>query len=151
MARTANYLTPAEIAIIQSLEPIGTARQEIKVNEGETALVYFSPTLANTYAPGSWAQGVAIDCATSNIHEVTGNAAWTAITFTVSWAINSQVFIVSILQGAVVSTISGWFATVRWAWGVTPTLTAVAGKRDTFAFKRTWANTYDWFIVWQNC
>ena len=102
------------------------------------------------YTPATGAQGVALDCAANNMHIVTGHAQGTAITFTISNATNNQPFIVSILQGAVVSTIAAWFATVRWADGVTPTLTATVGKRDTFGFIRTGANTYDGFIVGQN-
>lgn len=109
-----------------------------------------NPTGA-TYAPGSWAQTVALDAASNNIHVVTGNAAGTAMTFTIANMTNDQIIIVSILQWAVVSTISWWFATVRWAGGTAPTLTPTVGKRDTFAFKRTGANTYDGFIIWQNC
>lgn len=107
--------------------------------------------VGKTYAPASGAQTVALDCTLNNTHIVTGNASGTAITFTVTGATNSQPFIVSILQGAVVSTISGWFATVRWAGGTTPILTATVGKRDTFGFIRTGANTYDGFIIGQNC
>jgi hypothetical protein len=93
---------------------------------------------------------VALDCTGQNIHIVTGNASGTAITFTITGATNNQCFIVQILQGAVVSTIAGWFATVRWAGGSAPTLTATAGKRDTFGFIRTGTNTYDGFVVGQN-
>jgi len=108
-----------------------------------------NPTGA-TYTPDSGAQVVALDCAANNMHIVTGHADGTAITFTVANATNNQPFIVSILQGAVVSTIAAWFDTVRWPGGVTPTLTATVGKRDTFGFIRTGANTYDGFIVGQN-
>src|ERR1035437_1420004 len=96
-----------------------------------------------TYTPATGAQTVALDCATNNMHIVTGHASGTAITFTVANAANNQPFVVSILQGAVVSTISGWFATVRWAGGSAPTLTATINKRDTFGFIRTGASTYD--------
>lgn len=110
-----------------------------------------SSEVGKTYTPATGAQTVALDCALNNIHHVTGHADGTAITFTVANATNSQCFIVSILQGAVVSTIAGWFATVRWAGGSAPTLTASANKRDTFGFIRTGANTYDGFIIGQNC
>lgn len=111
----------------------------------------WTDTVGATYAPASGSQTVTLDCITNNMHIVTGNASGTAITFAVSNVTNSQVFIVSVLQGAVVSTIAGWFATVRWAGWIAPTLTATVGKRDTFAFIRTGANTYDGFIIWQNC
>lgn len=116
------------------------------------------PTLNNfdntgaTYAPASGSQTVAIDCASNNMHIVSGNVNGTAITFTIANATNNQPFIISILQGGTtVSTIAGWFATVRWAGGVAPTLTATLNKRDTFGFIRTGANTYDGFIIGQNC
>ena len=81
-----------------------------------------------------------------------GNASGTAMTFTITGATDAQCFMVSILQGSgTVSTIAGWFATVRWAGGVAPTLTATLNKRDTFGFIRTGANTYDGFIIGQNC
>jgi hypothetical protein len=107
--------------------------------------------VGKTYAPATGAQTVALDCIVNNIHVVSGHADGTAITFTVANATSSQPFIVSILQGAVVSTITAWFATVRWAGGSAPTLTATANKRDTFGFIRTGANTYDGFIIGQNC
>lgn len=110
-----------------------------------------SSEVGKTYTPATGAQTVALDCALNNVHIVTGHADGTAITFTVANATNSQPFIVSILQGAVVSTIAGWFATVRWAGGSAPTLTATVGKRDTFGFIRTGADTYDGFIIGQNC
>ena len=109
-----------------------------------------NPTGA-TYTPATGAQTVALDCVANNLHIVTGHADGTAITFTVANATNNQPFIVSILQGAVVSTITAWFATCRWSGGTTPTLTATVGKRDTFGFIRTGANTYDAFVIGQNC
>jgi len=108
-----------------------------------------NPTGA-TYTPATGAQEVALDCAANNLHVVTGHASGTAITFTVANATNNQPFIVSILQGAVVSTITAWFDTVRWAGGSAPTLTATAAKRDTFGFIRTGSATYDGFIIGQN-
>lgn len=108
-------------------------------------------TVGATYTPASGSQTVALDCTSNNMHVVSGNANGTAITFTVTGATNSQPFIVSILQGGTtVSTITGWFATVRWAGGVAPTLTATLNKRDTFGFIRTGTNTYDGFVIGQN-
>ena len=87
----------------------------------------------------------------NNIHIVNGNASGTAITFTITGATNNQVFMVSILQGGTtLSTITAWFATIRWAGGTAPTLTATLNKRDTFIFIRTGTNTYDGFVVGQN-
>lgn len=107
--------------------------------------------IGGTYAPASWAQTVALDLSSTNMHIVSGNASGTAITFTIANVTNNQPFIVSILQGwTTVSTITGWFATIRWAWGTAPTLTATLNVRDVFGFIRTWVNTYDWFIIWQN-
>lgn len=108
-----------------------------------------NPTGA-TYTPATGAQTVALDCAANNMHIVTGHASGTAITFTIANATNNQPFIVSILQGAVVSTIAVWFATIRWVDGTTPTLTPTVGKRDYFGFIRTGANLYDGFIIGQD-
>lgn len=108
--------------------------------------------VAKTYTPSSGSQTVAIDCSVNNMHVVAGNASGTAMTFTITGATDAQPFIISILQGSgTVSTIAGWFATVRWAGGSAPTLTATLNKRDTFGFIRTGANTYDGFIIGQNC
>lgn len=120
------------------------------VMTGKTT-VQWADTVGATYAPATGAQTVALDCLTNNMHIVTGHASGTAITFTVVNATNNQIFIVSVLQWAALSTISGWFATVRWAGGTVPTLTATVWKRDTFGFIRTGVNTYDGFIIWQNC
>lgn len=109
-----------------------------------------STEVGKTYSPATGAQTVTIDCAVNNIHHVAGHAAGTAITFAISNATSSQPFIISILQGAVVSTITAWFATVRWAGGVAPTLTPTVGKRDTFGLIRTGADTYDGFVIGQN-
>lgn len=104
-----------------------------------------------TYTPATGAQGVALDVSAGNMHVVSGHAVGTAITFTISGATNNQPFVVSILQGGTtVSTIAAWFATIRWAGGTAPTLTATVNKRDTFGFIRTGANTYDGFVIGQN-
>jgi len=111
----------------------------------------YQPTGA-TYSPSSGAQTVALDVTSNNMHVVNGHASGTAITFTITGAANNQPFVVSILQGGTtVSTITSWFSTVRWAGGAAPTLTATLNKRDTFGFIRTGANTYDGFVIGQNC
>jgi len=108
--------------------------------------------VAKTYTPATWSQTVTIDCSVNNMHVVTGHANWTAITFAITWDTNNQCFIISILQwSGTVSTISSWFSTIRRAWGLPPTLTATLNKRDTFWFIRTGINTYDWFVIGQNC
>jgi hypothetical protein len=108
--------------------------------------------VGKTYTPASGAQTVALDCSVNNIHIVSGNASGTAITFTITGATNSQVFIVSILQGdTTVSTITSWFSTIRWSGGSAPTLTATLNKRDTFGFIRTAADQYDGFVIGQGC
>ena len=106
-------------------------------------------TTAASYTPATGAQTVIIDCTTKDSHKVIGHASGTAITFAITGDVNDMIFVISILQGAVVSTIVAWFATIRWAGGSPPTLTAVANKRDTFGFIRTGANTYDGFVIGQ--
>lgn len=109
-----------------------------------------APTGA-TYTPATGAQTVTIDVTAGNVHVVAGHASGTAITFTVTGASNNQPFVVSILQGGTTaSTITAWFATIRWAGNTVPTLTATLNKRDTFGFIRTGAGTYDGFVVGQN-
>jgi len=43
MARTSALLTPGEVLVVQSLYPLGTALQQIRVNAGATELEYFTP------------------------------------------------------------------------------------------------------------
>lgn len=108
-----------------------------------------NPTAA-TYTPATGSQTVALDVSANNMHFVTGHASGTAITFTITGATNNQPFIVSITQGAVVSTIAGWFAGISWCGGSAPTLTATINKTDTFGFIRTGVNTYIGYVVGQN-
>jgi hypothetical protein len=109
-----------------------------------------SDRVGATYTPATGSQTVALDCASASLHLVTGHADGTAITFTVANVTNNQSFVVAITQGAVVSTIAGWFATIKWVGGTTPTLTATANKRDYFGFVRTGSNTYDGFVIGQS-
>lgn len=136
---------------------IGETAVQTMTNKTLTTPTIIKPVMNATnptavaYTPGTGSQTVTINCATSNQHDVVGNAGGTDITFAVSNATNNQVFMVSITQGAsTLSTIVAWFATVRWAGGTPPTLTATANKRDRFAFIRTGTNTYDGFIIGQN-
>jgi len=143
---TARAITPAnaKVELDKKLPKAGGTMTGKIVKAGTTEV-------AKAYTPATGAQTVAIDCAVNNIHQVTGHADGTGITFTVANATSSQPFIVSILQGATtVSTITAWFATVRWAGGTAPTLTATLSKRDTFGFIRTGADTYDGFVIGQN-
>ena len=105
-----------------------------------------NPT-AQTYTPS--ASGTAtLDLSLSNQHDITMPAG--NITIALSNVTNNQIFLVSITQDGTGSRTVTWFSTIRWAGGSTPTLTTTANKRDMFGFKRTGANTYDGFIIWQN-
>jgi len=138
--RTSGGISAAKAANIGTTLTVG----------GKTRLAGTDPVGA-TYTPATGGQSVALNVSLNNMHIVSGHASGTAITFTVTGATNNQPFIVSILQGGTtVSTIVAWFATVRWAGGVVPTLTATLNKRDTFGFIRTGVDTYDGFIVGQN-
>jgi len=158
---------PSEKALRTELDgkqPVGSYATSTQGTKADNALPKTGGTMtgketlaghdevAKTYTPATGSQTVVLDCSVNNIHVVSGHASGTAITFTIANATNSQPFIVSILQGGTtVSTISGWFATIRWAGGSVPILTATLNKRDTFGFIRTGANTYDGFIIGQNC
>jgi hypothetical protein len=147
----------ATAAELNALDGITSTVTELNYTDGVTSAIQtqlgtkapLAPTGA-TYTPATGSQTVALDVTTVNMHVVTGHASGTAITFTMTGATNNQPFVVSILQGAVVSTITAWFATIRWAGGTAPTLTATVAKRDTFGFIRTGANTYDGFVIGQN-
>lgn len=109
-----------------------------------------NPT-ATTYTPGIGFATVDLDCSLNNFHVVTGHASGSTIAFTVTGVTNSQPFFVSLLQGTNPSTVAAWFATIRWTGGVIPTPTPTAAKRDSFGFIRTGADTYDGFVIGQNC
>lgn len=146
--------TAAELNVLDGITATVT---ELNYADGVTSAIQgqvdakapLAPTGA-TYTPATGAQTVALDVTAGNMHVVTGHAEGTAITFTITGATANQPFVVSILQGAVVSTIAAWFATIRWAGGTAPTLTATANKRDTFGFIRTGSATYDGFVIGQN-
>ena len=102
------------------------------------------------YTPATGAQTVTLDCAANDRHFVTGHADGTAITFAISNITNNQAILISITQGAVVSTIAAWFATIKWDSSTTPVLTATVGKRDWFVIIRTGVDLYDGFVAGQN-
>lgn len=90
---------------------------------------------------------VTFDLSQSSVHSVTlgGNR-----TLALSNATTDQFFIIRIVQDATGSRTVTWFSTIKWPYGVTPTLTTTASKTDVFGFHCTGSNTYDGFIVGQN-
>lgn len=89
-----------------------------------------------------------LDLLVSNDHAITMPAG--NVTMALSNATNAKRFIISITQDATGSRTVTWFATIRWAGGIVPTLSTAANKRDVFGFIRTGANTYDGFLVGNN-
>ena len=63
---------------------------------------------------------------------------------------NGDVFIISLIQDVSGSRTVTWFSTIKWADGVTPTLTTTGGKADVFGFIQIGTNSYYGFIVGQN-
>ena len=61
-----------------------------------------------------------------------------------------QKFIIRLTQDATGSRTVTWFSTIKWAGGVTPTLTTTANKTDVFGFICTSAGNYDGFVVGYN-
>lgn len=61
-----------------------------------------------------------------------------------------QKFIIRLTQDGLGSRTVTWFNTIKWAGGVTPTLTTTANKTDVFGFICTSANNYDGFVVGYN-
>lgn len=88
-----------------------------------------------------------LDLSASSFHTV--NLPVGAVTLALSNAQVGQRFIVQVTQNASTGGTLTWFSTIRWASGITPTITATASKRDTFAFICTGSGTYDGFIVGQ--
>ena len=73
----------------------------------------------------------------------------TTQTIAVSGDAIGQVFIVDIInttsQGALT-----WFSGISWAYGITPTLTGVNGKRDSFGFRVITPGVYLGYVIGQN-
>ena len=90
---------------------------------------------------------VTFDLDTSSTHTVTlgGNR-----TLALSNADAGQKFIIRLVQDATGSRTVTWFSTIKWAGGVTPTLTTTANKTDVFGFICTSAGNYDGFVVGYN-
>jgi hypothetical protein len=63
---------------------------------------------------------------------------------------DGQVFMVILKQDATGGRTVTWWAGIRWPDGTAPTLTATAGKEDTFSFLRRGAGDYMGFVVGQN-
>lgn len=59
-------------------------------------------------------------------------------------------FIISLIQDGTGGRTVTWFSTIKWADGVTPTLTTTANKADVFGFIQTSTGNYYGFIVGQN-
>lgn len=99
------------------------------------------------YTTDSDGATVTFDMAASNIHTVTlaGNR-----TLAVSNVSVGQAFVIRLVQDGTGSRTVTWFSTLKWAAGVTPTLTTTASKTDVFGFLCTSANNYDAYIVGQN-
>lgn len=108
------------------------------IKDGQRLVTAYTPAGAGT---------TTIDLSLGNVFTVTMPAA--TQTLAISNETAGQCFILSInnvtSQGALT-----WFSTIRWARGVTPTLTGTNGKRDVFGFIVTGTDTYDGFIVGQN-
>ena len=118
---------------------VGTSDSQTLTNKTQVARVAsYSPAGAGT---------TTLNLSTGGIQTVTMPA--NTQTLAVSNATTGQCFILNInnvtSQGALT-----FFTTIRWAGGVAPTLTGTNGKRDTFGFIVTGADTYDGFVVGQN-
>lgn len=60
---------------------------------------------------------------------------------------DGKVFVLRLTQDATGSRTVTWFATIKWADGVAPTLTTTANKTDVFGFIQTGTGQYDAFTV----
>jgi len=90
---------------------------------------------------------VTFDLTTYKKHRVTlgGNR-----TLALSGVSAGDTFIISLIQDGTGGRTVTWFSTIKWADGVTPTLTTTANKADVFGFIQTSSNNYYGFIVGQN-
>lgn len=132
---------------------VGKATTDTLTNKTLTTPTITKPVMnatnptAQTYTPSA-ATTATLDLSLSNQHYITMPAG--NITIALSNDTNNQIFLVSITQDSIGSRTVTWFSTIRWASGITPTLTTTANKRDVFSFIRTGSGTYDGFIIGQN-
>jgi hypothetical protein len=103
-------------------------------------------TLVTSYAPAG-AGTTTIDLSLGNIFVVTMPAA--TQTLAISNETVGQFFVVEIINVAGQGALT-WFGTLNWADGAEPPLTGVNGKRDSYGFRCTAADTYYGGAVWQN-
>jgi len=90
---------------------------------------------------------ITFDLDDSTFQEVTmaGNR-----TLAVSNMTKGQVLILRLIQDATGTRVPTWFATIKWADGVAPTLTTTATKTDLIAILCTGVGTYDGAVIVQN-
>ncbi len=89
---------------------------------------------------------ITFDLTASNIHSVTLTA---NRTLALSNTAVGQPFVLRLIQDGSGSHTVTWFSTIKWPFGVVPTLTTTAGKTDVFGFLVTSAGNYDGFIIGQ--
>lgn len=100
-----------------------------------------------SYTPDA-AGTATLDVTDGGIHAIAMPAG--NITIAISNEAAGQCFMIEITQDGTGSRTVTWFTTIKWAGGAAPTLTTTGGKRDTFGFRVSGADTYDGFIVGQN-
>lgn len=90
---------------------------------------------------------VTFDLSLGNVQTVTlgGNR-----TLALSNASVGQAFVLRLVQDGSGSRTVTWFSTIKWAYGVTPTLTTTASKTDVFGFICTSAGNYDGYVISQS-
>jgi hypothetical protein len=90
---------------------------------------------------------ITFDLSAGNIHQVTlgGNR-----TLALSNAATGKAFVIRLIQDGTGTRTVTWFTTIKWPFGVTPTLTTTIGKTDVFGFICTGAGTYDGFVLGQS-
>lgn len=124
--------------------------EQTLTNKTLTTPILSKPTVnasvpgVQTYTPAGGATAT-LDLALANIHKITlpaGN-----ITIALTNGTVGQRFIVEITQSSATAYSATWFTTIKWANGIVPVLTNTDGKRDTFGFVITGANTYDGYII----
>jgi hypothetical protein len=114
--------------------------------DGTHAIIDYTAIKQNLVTSSDGAT-VTFDLDTSNSFTVTlgGNR-----TLALSNGDNGQCFVIRLVQDGTGSRTVTWFSTIKWADGVTPTLTTTGGKADVFGFIQTSSGAYDGFIIGQN-
>lgn len=146
----ANIAADAAIALSKlATTPATLTGTETLTNKTLTSPAVNTPTTTGpiaTLTDASDGSTITFDLANGPIHSVTlgGNR-----TLALNNSATGKVFVIRLIQDGSGSRTVTWFSTIKWEFGIEPTLSTTAADVDVFGFICTGANTYDGFTIGQ--